>query len=157
RGQFDRRNARNFFKNHDIYMQALTRKGEGIVELQTQDGLKILIRQNIWDARIVREIFFDKPYVRHIKLGANPVIVDIGGYIGDFSLYAAKYLNARQVIVFEPTDENFKMLRRNIEINGYEDRISAVNMAVSASDEVILNVQIDEDQEIHASAYWYPE
>jgi len=157
RGPRDRRNARNYFKNHDLFMQALNQKGYGTVDLHTQDGLNITIRQNLWDARIVREIFFDKPYMRHFQLDADPIIVDIGGYIGDFSLFAAKYLNARHVIVYEPTDENFKMLRQNIENNGYEDRITAVNKAVSASDEVILNVQVSEDQEIHASAYWYPE
>jgi FkbM family methyltransferase len=153
----DRNEGRRLFKNYDLYLRALNRKGDGPVVLHTHDGLNITIRQNIWDCRIVREIFFDKPYVRHFVLPPNPTIVDIGGYIGDFSIYAVKYLNAGRVIVYEPTVENFEILRQNIENNGYTDRITAVNKAVSDSHEVILNVQIQENEEVHVSAYWYQE
>jgi FkbM family methyltransferase len=143
------------FQNYNLYLQALQRKGEGTVLLRTRDGLGITIRQNLWDARIIREIFFDKPYVRHITLPNRPVIIDVGGYIGDFSLYAAKYLNARRVVVYEPTVENFRLLTQNIENNGFADRITAVNKAVSSGHEIVLNVQIQESEEMHVSAYWY--
>jgi FkbM family methyltransferase len=151
----DKNEGKRFFENYDLYLQALCRKGDGAVVLHTNDGLNITVRQNIWDARIVREIFFDRPYLRHVTLPPNPIIVDIGGYIGDFSLYAVNYLNAARVIVYEPTAENFRILQQNIEINGYADRITAVKKAVSNSHEVILNVQIRESEEVHVSAYWY--
>ena len=83
------------------------------------------------------------------------IIVDIGGYIGDFSLYAVKYLNARRVIVYEPTTENFKILKQNIKNNCFQDRITAVNKAVSDSDEIVLNTEILDDDEVHVSRYWY--
>jgi FkbM family methyltransferase len=153
----NRSEGRRLFENYDLYLQALNRKGDGTVVLHTYDGLNITIRQNIWDCRIVREIFFDKPYVRHFTLPRNPIIIDIGGYIGDFSIYAVKYLNAGRVIVYEPTAENFEILKQNIENNGYADRITAVNKAVSDSHEIILNVQIQESEEVHVSAYWYQE
>ncbi|HEX7027331.1 MAG TPA: FkbM family methyltransferase [Gammaproteobacteria bacterium] len=143
------------FVNPELYLTALTQKGAGTVTLKTHDGLNITIRQNVWDARIIKEIFFDKPYTRHFNLPANPVIVDIGGYIGDFSIYAAKYLNAGRVIVYEPTVENFAILKQNIENNAFNDRITAVNKAVSNSNEVILNVDIQEGNEVHVSGYWY--
>jgi Met-10+ like-protein len=126
RGWHDRYEGRTLFENNDAYVRALYRKGEGTVTLHTHDGLDIAIRQNLWGARIVREIFFERPYVQYVNLPPHPVIVDIGGYIGDFSLYAAKYLNARRVVVFEPTAENFALLKQNIENNGYGDRITAV-------------------------------
>jgi FkbM family methyltransferase len=151
----DKNEGRRLFENYDLYLQALYLKRDKSVILHTNDGLNITIRQNIWDARIVREIFFDRPYVRHVTLPPNPIIVDIGGYIGDFSIYAAKYLNAGRVIVYEPTAENFQILKQNIENNGYTDRITAFNKAVSDSHEVTLNVQIQESQEVHVSAYWY--
>ncbi len=147
--------AKGLFVNHELYLRALTQKDRGTVTLETHDGLSITIRQNIWDARIIKEIFFDKPYTRYTDLPASPTIVDIGGYIGDFSIYAVKYLNADRVIVYEPTAENFEILKQNIENNAFEDRIIAVNKAVSNSTSITLNVKIQESDEVHVSAYRY--
>lgn len=153
----DEAKARELFSNYEVYFRALAQKGVGTVALETRDGLSITIRQNIWDARIIKEIFIDKPYTRYFDLPANPTILDIGGYIGDFSIYAVKYLNADKVIVYEPIAENFAILKKNIENNHFEDRITAVNKAVSNSFEVQLNVEIQESEEVHVSAYWYQE
>ena len=147
--------GKKLFVNHEAYLYALDNKAEGPVVLRTRDGLSITMRQNIWDARIIREIFFDNPYVQHFTLPSDPVVVDIGGYIGDFSLYAVKYLNAKRVVVYEPTTENFAILKQNVANNGYDDRIVAVNKAVSSSHEVVLNVQKQEGEEVHVSAYMY--
>ena len=155
RGLHDRHEGAKVFINPELYVRALYRKGNGTAVLRTHDGLSIAIRQNLWDARIVREMFFDKPYIRRVALRPQPVVVDIGGYIGDFSIYAVRYLGAARVIVYEPTAENFELLKRNVQINGYADRISAVNKAVSGADEVTLNVQLEENDEVHVSAYWY--
>ena len=155
RGWYDRHQGRELFENCDLYVQALYRKGRGPVVLRTHDGLNLTIRQNLWDARIVREIFFDKPYLRHLQLPPRPTIVDIGGYIGDFSVYAAKYLDARRVVVYEPVAENFEILKRNIEGNGFGDRITAENKAVGDAGEIVLNVQKQENDEVHVSGYWY--
>jgi FkbM family methyltransferase len=151
----DAANGRKLFVNHEAYLYALDNKADGAVVLRTRDGLNITMRQNIWDGRIIREIFFDNPYVRHFTLPSDPVIVDIGGYIGDFSLYAVKYLNAKQVVVYEPTAENFTILEQNIANNGYAGRIAAINKAVSSSHEVALNIQKQEGEEVHVSAYMY--
>ncbi|MEY4544156.1 MAG: hypothetical protein RL685_351 [Pseudomonadota bacterium] len=147
--------GRELFNEPDVYFSALHRKSEEPALLSTRDGLKIQIRRNIFDARIVREIFLDRPYLKHVRLRAAPTIIDVGGYIGDFSLYAVKHLGARQVIVFEPTRENFAVLEQNVRLNGYEQRITAVPCAVSNTKTVALNVQRLAAGEMHVSAYWY--
>jgi FkbM family methyltransferase len=151
----DGENGKRLFDDHDAYFRALHEKRDGTIVLRTQDGLGIVVRQNVCDARIVREIFVDKPYVKHLALPPAPTVIDIGGYIGDFSLYAVKRLGAKRVVVFEPTAENFKVLIRNVELNGYGDRITAVNKAVSDGNEIVLNVQTLGQEEMHVSAYWY--
>ena len=150
-----KREAEYLFENPEVYWRALTEKGNGTVELRARGGLAITIRRNIWDARIIREIYFDKPYVRYFKLPKNPVVVDVGGYIGDFTLYAAKYLRARKVIVYEPTKENFELLSRNVGNNSFEGDVVAVNKAVGVDPEIRLNVEISGNDEIHVSSYWY--
>lgn len=157
RSLHDRREGARLFENCDDYVRALYRKGDDGLVLRTREGLQIAIRQNLWDARIVREIFFEQPYTRHLKLPPQPVVVDIGGYIGDFTLYAVKFLGAARVVVYEPALENFAMLRRNVELNGYGDRVVAVRRAVGAPGEVTLNVQKLGGDEIHVSAYRYAE
>lgn len=148
--------ARRVFRNADVYFDALKAKSDGLRTLETRDGLKIRIRGNIWDARIVREMYVRRDYLQHIILPAAPVVIDIGGYIGDFTIYAAKYLNAR-VYVFEPTAENYALLLENVAINGLQDRITAFNAAVSNAGSITLNVQKQEEGEIHVSAHRYGE
>lgn len=142
------------FRNFRKFLSLLTTKGTGKNTLITWDGLKIVLRENIWDARIIREIFLNKVYLLYFSK-RDSLIVDIGAYIGDFSLYAAKYLNAR-VIAYEPTQESYELLKENIGINDLWDRIKPINKAVGPSNEITLNV-VKEDNEIHVSSYWYPD
>lgn len=140
------------FQNHDLFTKCLASKGNGTVILRTDDGLSITIRQNIVDAHIVQETFIRKQY--HVPV-SDGVVVDIGGYIGDFSLYAVKYLGAKKVIVCEPIIENLEILRQNIINNNYSDKIIVVNKAVSRTGgDITLNVKINGD-EVHASGYKY--
>ena len=157
RNPFDRREGAKVFSNADAYARALYEKADGQVVLQTRDGLRIAIRRNRWDAEIVREIFFRQPYTRHTTVGPAPVVIDIGGYIGDFTLYALSRLDASRVIVYEPTLENFQLVQQNVALNGFEDRTTVVNAAVGLPGELTLFVQKDTADEIHASSYWYEE
>ena len=126
------RGAGRYFLNADEFKNALRRtRGTEPVDLRTADGLTITIRQNYGDASTVAEIFLDDCYVRDLTLPPNPVVIDVGGFIGDFSLYAVKRLNARRVIVCEPSPRNWALLLKNIANNGYENRIEPVNKAVT--------------------------
>ena len=135
------RRARRCFLNHDEFKNALFAQGAtSTVDLHTADGLTITIRQNYGDAMTVAEIYLDNGYVRNLTLTHNPLIIDIGGFIGDFSLYAVKRLNARRVIVREPSPQNWPLLLKNIANNCYEDRIVPVNKAVTDGRDTMLNV-----------------
>lgn len=61
------------------------------------------------------------------------IFVDIGANIGNHSLYALKFLNASKVIAFEPNPVALRILRQNINANGFSDR--AVIHPVGLSDE----------------------
>jgi len=143
------------FKNYQLLEGALTKKEPGLIKLLTNDGLKINIRQNIFDARIIREVFINKQYDLNVILPEDPVIVDIGGYIGDFSIYAAKYLEAKKIIVYEPIMENFELLNLNIADNKFTDIITSVNKAVGRHEQLKIYVQKMENNEIHASSHFY--
>jgi FkbM family methyltransferase len=59
------------------------------------------------------------------------VVLDLGANLGYFTLLAAKLVGpAGRVYSFEPEPRNFGYLRRNVELNGYE-QVTAVQKAVS--------------------------
>src|SRR5439155_8031638 len=124
-----------------------------LVDLRTVDGLTITIRQNRGDASTLAEIFVDDCYVRDVTLPPNPVVIDVGGFIGDFSLYAVKRLNARRVIVCEPSPRNWALLLKNIANNGYEGRIEPVNKAVTDGRDVMMNIDAPDECQCTVSAY----
>lgn len=153
--QWHRCRASRLFHDSAAYVAALRGAGPGTVLLRTRDGLQIEVRNNLWDARIIRETFFDRPYMKYCRFPPAPTIVDVGAYIGDFSLFAAYYLDAR-VVAYEPTEENFVMLLKNVQLNGLQDRITVCPRAVGPDSEVTLLVERN-DQEIHASSFLFTE
>ena len=68
-----------------------------------------------------------------IQPGMN--IVDVGGHIGCYSILAAAGVGPEgRVFTFEPHPETACLLARNVAINGYEDRVEVVRMAVGGTD-----------------------
>ena len=61
-------------------------------------------------------------------MGGRPqTFWDVGANVGVYSLYAAR-ARAR-VVAFEPSPSNYYVLNRNIEINGLDERVSALCIA----------------------------
>jgi tRNA G37 N-methylase Trm5 len=55
-------------------------------------------------------------------LRAGDVVVDIGAHVGYFTLIAARSVGPEgRVYAFEPDPENYALLVRNIELNGYQN------------------------------------
>jgi FkbM family methyltransferase len=150
------RGAGRDFVNADELKSALRAHGEtGLMDLRTKDGLTITIRKNYGDAMTVSELFVSDCYVRDLAhpLPDNPVVIDIGGFIGDFALYAVKRLNARRVIVCEPSPKNWALLLKNIANNGYEDRIQPVNKAVTDGRNLMMNIDAPDEYQCMVSGY----
>ena len=74
--------------------------------------------------KIVEELF-----AKEIKTG--DIVVDVGADIGSYTLFLAKLVGPTgKVFAFEPHKDNFAILKKNIEINGYQN-IIAENKAIS--------------------------
>lgn len=152
------RAAARYFVNAGDFTGALSaHEGAGTVDLHTTDGLTITIRQNSGDAMTIGEIFFDNCYVRDVTVAPDPVVIDVGGFIGDFSLYAVKRLNARRVIVCEPSPRNWTLLLKNIANNSYQGRIEPINKAVTAGGDVMMNIDATDECQCMVSAHYRTE
>jgi FkbM family methyltransferase len=81
--------------------------------------------------------FLQETYVRQIYTrfpefvaGPGDVVLDVGAQFGDFALLCAKGLGAKRVVAFEPHPENFRILQKNLALNG-EVRVEAEKVLVS--------------------------
>ena len=72
----------------------------------------------------LKEKFFDRIQGR--------TILDIGANIGNHSLFFSWYLHPKKIFAFEPAPDTYVILQKNIEINGLDERISAINVGVGA-------------------------
>jgi FkbM family methyltransferase len=59
------------------------------------------------------------------------LVLDIGANTGSFSLLACAANPRTRVLSFEPVPRNFSRLLRNLQLNGFDQRCEAFNIAVS--------------------------
>src|SRR5262245_16264434 len=126
------RAARHYFVNYADYRKALLNRYPGNrLELHAKNGLKIAIRPTRPDAVLLYEVLVTRSYARHLPSRMYRTVVDIGGYIGDFALFAVADLRASKVITCEPSPGNCALARMNIAGNQLDDRVSLVEKAVT--------------------------
>lgn len=81
--------------------------------------------------------------LRRLKATNEDVtVLEVGANIGYFTLLAGEILGAQADIhAFEPSARNLDLLRKNIELNGFSDRITVIHAAVgSESGEALLEL-----------------
>ena len=65
------------------------------------------------------------------EINKGEVVLDIGAHIGYFTLIAANLVGEEgKVFAFEPAPDNFALLKKNVEFNGYEN-VVPIEKAVS--------------------------
>ena len=80
-----------------------------------------MYRFSYWEIEILKELKDILPIY--------PICIDVGAYIGTYSLYLAKRLNA-SVYAFEPNWNSYKHLCKHISLNKEEENITPVGMAL---------------------------
>ncbi|MFN3704670.1 MAG: FkbM family methyltransferase [Thermoflexales bacterium] len=90
------------------------------VETTLDRTLRVTLRLPIWvDYNIYTLGFYEAPLVRFFARSLRPdtVFLDIGAYIGQYTLLAAKYAPQGQVIACEPHPESFARLAAHLSRN----------------------------------------
>jgi FkbM family methyltransferase len=59
----------------------------------------------------------------------STTVVDVGGFLGDFGLAAAAV--GCSVVIFEVQPKQVELIQASISLNGFQDRVTLVNAAVS--------------------------
>ena len=91
--------------------------------------------QDQFVSRRIREEGIWEPYETSLLLSMlrpGDVFVDVGANIGYFSVLAASVVgDDGAVFAFEPDPDNFRLLRRNVALNGQQASIVAVQAALA--------------------------
>jgi len=87
-------------------------------------GLVLEVRPGTWDSTLGRIIIENDEYqIRCLKKAGKDIrrIVDIGAHIGCFARLASELWPDAEVLAYEPDEENFELLRRNM--RGHKARL----------------------------------
>lgn len=114
------------------------RNRTGLRLLAFRNGLNIVCRRETRDWDVVHELFFAGSYgtaMRYLKnCSGNPLVIDLGGNIGLFSLLATSAHSSVRVIAFEPGPPNYRLFEINRLLNApLTDRIELRKCAVGGS------------------------
>jgi len=104
---------------------------DGFLTYKFRNGVKLFIKAGSFERNMVNETWIYKEYTpKGFEIRKNDIVMDIGANSGIFTIYAASKASEGKVYAFEPVKENFKRLKKNIELNRFSN-ISAYNVGVS--------------------------
>lgn len=93
------------------------------------EGTPIFIRANrlaskFTDLYIASTCLVNKQYTpKGFEIKSHEIIIDIGAHIGCFSVFAGRHAREGLVISYEPAEDNFRQLQKNIQLNGVKAKI----------------------------------
>ncbi len=95
----------------------LRQRRRGLRLLNFRNGLTVICRGGTQDWNVVHELLFAGSYGRAMEflkhLPGKPVVLDLGGNIGLFSLLAALNHPAVEVYAYEPGPPNYRLFEMN--------------------------------------------
>lgn len=95
---------------------------------ELRSGLRVRFSSHPHDIVTFFVVFLKRDYGR---VSPGSVVFDVGANIGAFALYAAAS-GARKVYAFEPCEEAFATLCKNVRANGLDGVVTPVRCAVGA-------------------------
>jgi FkbM family methyltransferase len=115
------------------YVRVLGRKIFPVFEAKLPGGGVIHLRTAFdWDASTLEEVFYKDIYEKESKIKPGDVVLDVGAHIGCFTLKAAKEVGPEgEVVSFEPSSENFRLLTLNVSSNDYAN-VKLFNVAAGS-------------------------
>lgn len=127
------------YKNWYTLVWPMTRLLNPSRIMRMRDGGCLYVR-NIFssDFVVAHEMFSRDDYglSRVVSVHETPVILDLGANIGAFSVAAAMRFPNAKIFAYEPEEENFQILLKNIELNKLTDRVVPRQAAVAGHDGV---------------------
>lgn len=110
----------------------LWKKGVGLIV--HNDGTRMYCPNIINGARHFLLLYYNNYYdPPPIQLEADDVVVDVGGWVGSFAIYAAK--KAKKVFVSEPLPHILEFLKLNVKVNELDNVVISEKGVAGACEE----------------------
>jgi hypothetical protein len=96
-------------------MGLLTKAFEKFPECPIKNNIRYFLAFNPMVPKSIQDLSPIKGYELYRKLKEGDIVVDAGAFTGDYTIYAAKKVGPKGlVIAFEPDENNRKILEKNI-------------------------------------------
>src|SRR5260221_715013 len=120
------REIRMFRNWPTVMLDSIGRRASGPVTYELRNGLKYRMRSATNDVGVLYETWILDSYSpSELALPQDAIVLDVGAHVGTFAIRAAREAPRGHVYAFEPTSENFAILKHNVEANGV--RVTVVN------------------------------
>jgi len=135
----------------DYFLDFLSLRRNGLIIYRMKNGLKYAARAGTSDRAVITTVHLADDYgINKISFPPDAVVIDIGSHIGIVSSFIAN--KVKQVFSYEPVPENYRMLLKNLELNGLSGKVRAFNSAVSGRNGK-LRIFLSKDMTCSHSAY----
>ncbi len=121
------------FTYRNWWVVPLPKLGRSVV-LELRDGTKYLVRAGTTDLAAVNEASILNPYLRcsQIVLPEDATVIDIGAYIGDFTIQIARACPRGRILAVEPGSANTRMIETQLALN-HVSNVETVRVAVGGT------------------------
>ncbi len=91
----------------------------------TVGQLQFTVRRLAADEHFIRDVVVNEEYApAGYEISNDDLVIDVGGNIGSFALYAASKARHGRIVSLEPILDNFRLLVRNVRQNRFENIIT---------------------------------
>ena len=92
------------------------------IHVSDEDGgasrARLHVRRGTADIFFVQEVFGNRAYSPPgFEIGETDIVIDVGGNIGSFAVFAGRRARSGRVISLEPAGDSFDLLSRNVSTN----------------------------------------
>jgi FkbM family methyltransferase len=106
---------------------------------ELRNGTKVLGRSYALDGTVLNDVWLEESYdPNHFGVAFDwqscRTIIDVGGNIGTFTLFAAWKAPAARIVALEPEPGNAAMWRKNVALNQLEHRTLLIEAGVGAQE-----------------------
>ena len=122
---------------------------ENKVKIFEFKGIKAMVRKDTSDEFVVKEVMGGA--YNKLNILKTDTVLDIGLNIGMFTCFALKR-GASFVSSYEPEEQNFKLAKYNINLNGFKDKSKLNNKAVIGNNDKhrIFSINLKRNKGAHS-------
>ena len=118
----------SLWTNWPEYLLNYTLRRRRPAQYQLRSGLRLIDATGTLPGTLA-EVFVRR---RYGTVTGFRTIVDVGANVGSFAVYAAQSSPRARIFCYEPEEQNFQRLKRNLAINGLDGRVNAFRSAVAS-------------------------